>query len=63
MSSIPGKAACVPRLARIRDFCIAVGVSDTTARKMIADKRLRVVRIGSQYRVPIEEVDRIVRGA
>lgn len=54
----------VPRLTALRlaDVAKALDVSDSTIRNWIRDKKVRAVKLlGGEYRIPVSEVERIVR--
>ncbi len=53
----------VPRLTALRlaNAAEALDVSDSTIRNWIREKKIRAVKLGGGYRIPISEVERIIR--
>lgn len=47
--------------ASVPDVAKALGVTTTTIRNWIQDKTIHGVKLGGEYRIPISEVERIIR--
>jgi excisionase family DNA binding protein len=47
---------------RVREAAREMGVSDDVVRKAIRDGRLGAFRVGREYRIPRERIDKMVRG-
>ena len=48
-------------LLKIKDVARRLNVSTFTVARMIKDGRLQAVKIGSAVRVPVTEVERVIR--
>lgn len=58
-----GTKASLPRLtaARLPDVAEALGVTVSTIRNWIQEGKIRGTKLGGEYRIPVSEVERIVR--
>jgi excisionase family DNA binding protein len=52
----------VEKMYRVREVSNMLGVGYSTLRRWIKLGRVRVVRVGNQYRIPESEVKRIIEG-
>jgi excisionase family DNA binding protein len=48
-------------LVRVRSAADALDVREGTIRKWIAQQRIKAVRIGRAVRIPMDEIERLVR--
>ena len=51
-----------PRAYRVRDFCKAFGVSRSTVYNLMADGRLRTVRIAGRRLIPADAAEALLQG-
>ena len=49
-----------PFAYRIKDFCTRIGISPSTFWKLVAEEKIRVIRIGGRTLIPHAEAVRIV---
>jgi excisionase family DNA binding protein len=52
----------VEKLYRVREVSQMLGIGYSTLRRWIKLGRVRVVRVGSQYRIPESEVKKLIEG-
>jgi excisionase family DNA binding protein len=52
----------VEKLYRVREVAQMLGFGYSTVRRWIKLGRIRVVRVGNQYRIPESEVKRLIEG-
>lgn len=48
------------RLLRTREVAERLGISQSSARNLISDGKLKAVRINTLVRVPVDELDRFI---
>ncbi len=48
-------------LKTLRQFASETGLSIHTARKWVAQRRIKFIKLGACVRIPDEEIDRLVR--
>jgi excisionase family DNA binding protein len=51
-----------PRAYGVRDFCKAFGVSRSTVYNLMADGRLRTVRVAGRRLIPADAAEALLRG-
>lgn len=51
------------RAISIPEFCLAMGISRSTAYLLLNAGTLRTIRLGGRRLVPLSEVDRLLEGA
>ena len=49
------------KLHTVRETAAALGLSEVTIRKWLADSRIDSVKMGRSVRIPASEIERIVR--
>lgn len=53
----------VPRMTwRVREFCVAFKISNSTFWKYVSLGKIRIIRIGGRVLIPATEADRILSG-
>jgi excisionase family DNA binding protein len=56
-------AQSMPRAYRVKDFCKAFGVSRSTAYNLMADGKLRSVRIAGRRLIPADAAEALLHEA
>jgi excisionase family DNA binding protein len=44
----------------VDEFCRTTGLSRSTAKRLIAEQRIRVVRVGRRVLIPASEIDQLL---
>jgi excisionase family DNA binding protein len=51
-----------PLALRLRDFCAATGLGKTKTYELIAQGKLKSVKVGARRLIPYGEAERLIRG-